>query len=65
VNEYVEVKVKITNEDGETMTKKFPCYNTVTLSQDCDVLKDLVNKTSALFKGVVDECIITTIYKWK
>lgn len=65
MTEFTEIKVKMTNEDGETMTKKFPCYNKITLAQDCPELKDLVDKTSALFKGVVDEVVIKATYQWK
>ncbi len=65
MTEFVEVKVKMTNEDGETMTKKFPCYNTITLAQGCPELKELVDKTESLFKGVIDQVIVTAVYQWK
>lgn len=65
MTEFVEVKVKMTNEEGETMSKKFPCYNEIRLAQDCPNLQDLVAKTASLFKGTVERVSITAKYEWK
>lgn len=65
VSDFVLVKVKLTNEDGETMSKAFPCYNEIRLAQDCPNLKDLVDQTAALFKGVIERVQITAKYEWK
>lgn len=65
MSEFCEIKVKMKNDEGETIAKKFPNYNKITLAQDCPELASLVDETRQLFRGNVEEIIVTARYQWQ
>jgi hypothetical protein len=61
--DFVEVKVKVSNEE-QKYTQKFPCYESITISRDDPVLSKMVEDTLKNFKGDVDEVRVVFTYTW-
>ena len=63
MEDFVEVKVKVSNEE-QKYTQKFPCYQPISISKDDPTLAKMVEETLKNFKGDVDDVKILFTYTW-
>lgn len=66
--EFTEVKIIIKGEhEGSRASnnKKYECYDEIKLSQDCEELNRLVEKTKSAFNGQIDDILVIAKYQWK
>jgi len=63
MSDFVEVKVKVANEE-QKYTQMFPCYEKITISKDDPILSKMVEEAIKNFKGIVEEVKVTFIYNW-
>lgn len=63
MSEAVTVKVKVTNEE-QAYTKKFLCYEPITMSKSDPELLAMVEGTVKEFKGGVEDVNVTLSMVW-
>lgn len=63
MSQAVVVKVKVSN-DEQNYTKKFLCYETLTLNREDPLLVEMVEGTVKDFKGPAEDVNITFSMVW-
>jgi len=63
MSQAIEIKIKISN-DEQTYTKKFLCYETITLSKEDAELKKMVEGAVKEFKGPIDDVKVVSMMMW-
>lgn len=61
----IEISIKVSDDD-QTLVEKIIVYDndSITLSHDCQVLKDMVEATVAKFKGQPSDVVVRFKYTW-